>query len=370
MKVLALTPQFLPILGGIEVFVDALARSLARRSVETTVVTDTDLQGLLPHQETIGSTAVHRLPFLRTMHAQDSGAALEVLQRFVALVEALRPDVIHMHAAMQPSAWFVDRLLNKLPRTPPFILTQHGMLEPLDRLGVVRALMLKADVLTAVSQAVLRSMVEFCGRSAGTAVIYNGIEAPRSTNVQRAGPPFVLACVGRLQHEKGFDVAIDALALIRNASIDASLTVVGQGTERKDLVALVEARGLAQYVRFTGVLDRSDTHDVMAGSHLLLVPSRTREGFGLVVAEAALLGVSCVASRLGGLAETVEDGTTGVLVPPEDPAGLAGAVCALLRNPTRLKTLATNARQAGLDRFDMDKCAAEYFNAYRDLVRS
>lgn len=370
MKVLALTPQFLPVLGGIEVFSDALARSLARRSVETTVVTDTDLHGLLPHRETIGDIAVHRLPFLKSLRAQESAASLDVLRRLATLVEDLRPDLIHMHSAVQASAWFVDRLLGKLSRRASFMVTQHGMLEQTDRLGVVRALMLKADMLTAVSEAVLRSAIEFSGRSAGTMVIYNGVQVPRSANAPRTDPPFVLACVGRLQCEKGFDLAIEALFTMRKSGLDASLTIVGQGEERKSLVALAETLGLAPHVRFAGVLAPGDAHDVIAGSNLLLAPSRTREGFGLVVAEAALLGVPCVAARLGGLIETVEEGMTGVLVPPDDPAGLAAAAGALLRDPARLTFLGMTARQRGLDKFDMDKCAAQYFNAYRNLVRT
>ena len=103
-----------------------------------------------------------------------------------------------------------------------------------------------------------------------------------------------------------------------------------------------------QHVRFAGVLEHAETRRAIADSTLVLAPSRTREGFSLVVAEAAMAGVPCIASRVGGLAETVQDGVTGILVPPEDVSGLAGAIAGVLTDRSRLQFLSTNAqRMAG-----------------------
>ena len=295
-------------------------------------------------------------------------ASLQVLDRFLDVVSVVDPDILHMHSAVQPSAWFVDRLLRMPNQKRPFVLTQHGSLETTDRMGVVRSLLLKADVVTAVSNAVLQSALEFSRPACASLVIPNGVghlAATASRDI--AAPPFALTCVGRLQMEKGFDLAIVALAAVRRSGFDAELTLIGQGENRKFFVETAAAHGVAEHVRFAGVLDRVETRRAIANSTLVLVPSRTREGFSLVAAEAASCGVPCVAARTGGLPETVEDGVTGVLVPPEDAEALAAAIVGLLGDRAGLRDLGANARRMARGKFDMDRCVESY-NVYRNLM--
>ncbi len=369
MKILAITPQFLPVRGGIEVFSAALVRALQGHGIETAIVTDLDPGSLLPQHEILDGISVHRLPFMKTMMSQDTPHMLRLLRQFLEIVAAIKPDLIHMHSAVQLSAWFVDRLIGKLSPCPALLVTQHGVLEAIDRQSVVRSLLLRADMLTAVSEAALQSSLEFSGRQSGT-VIYNGVRPLRTApRPPRAESPFSLLCVGRIQAEKGFDLAVRALADVRTRGIDATLTIVGQGHEKQQLIELAAALGVADHVTFPGVLSQQDTWHAMACSDLLLVPSRTREGFGLVVVEAALSGLPCIAARLGGLPETVEDGVTGLLVPPDDHRALADAIVELSGQPARLKTLGNQARRRSLDKFDMDRCAAQYVQIYRQLTR-
>jgi glycogen(starch) synthase len=369
MKVLAITPQYLPVLGGIEVLVGALAASFRKKSVETIVVTDTGEKNLLSEFEYVDSTAVHRLPFLSTLRAQNPIAVLTLAQRLDRILADVGPDLIHMHSAVQLSAWAVDRVFKKLSTVPPFVVTQHGVLQPEDQFNVARTLMLRADVLTAVSQSVLESAAAFTQRTHGTLVIPNGVEEhdliPRPNRFE---PPFVLTCVGRLRKEKGFDLAIAALAQVRARGLDASLLLIGQGGDRRDFEIAAAFHDMEPHVRFTGVLEQAETRRAIADSTLVLAPSRTREGFSLVAAEAAMAGVPCIASRVGGLAETVQDGVTGILVPPEDASGLADAIAGVLTDRSRLQLLSANAQNTAGERFSMDKCAERYLKLYRDLI--
>jgi glycogen(starch) synthase len=370
MKVLAVTPQYLPIVGGIEIFVDMLVQPLRLRAVETVVVTDTDTFGRLPERDVVNDTVIHRLDFLKAMQTRGAIGPLEVLQQLSGILAAEQPDLIHMHSAVQPSAWYLDRLFRRLSLKPPFIVTQHGVLEPVDCLKVVRELLLKADALTAVSKAALQSAIQFSNRTAFSTVIYNGIRTLDDTvGVERTDPGYRLMCVGRLQLEKGFDVAIAALAKVRSQGLDADLTLIGWGRERMSLQKAAVDHAVADHVRFEGVLDRRRTLEAIAGCSLVLIPSRMREGFSLVAAEAALCGVPCVASRVGGLPEVVEDGATGLLVTPDDPDRLASAVIDLLRDPQRLRTLGANARRRAQERFDMDRCVDGYLKLYRELTQ-
>jgi glycogen(starch) synthase len=363
MKVLTFTPLYLPSPGGIEIFVDSLAQSLRGRAIETVVVTDSSGRG--SPFEVLNGVAVHRLDLTGAIQSRDTTAPLRVLHQLMKIYEAEKADIIHMHSATQASAWYVARLFRKLSLTAPFIVTQHGVLEPVDRLNVVRELILKADVLTAVSNAALQSAIEFAGRTSSAAVIYNGVPRFDDLTAGHQPPaPHRLICVGRLQREKGFDCAIEALARVRAAGLDAQLSIIGQGGERLRLEELAAGLGLANHLFFAGVLDHVSTRKAIADASLLLAPSRTREGFSLVVVEAALAGVPVVASRVGGLPETVEEGVSGLLVSPDNADELASAIVRLLRDDKTWRTFSENARRRAIEKFDMDLCAANYAALY------
>ena len=123
---------------------------------------------------------------------------------------------------------------------------------------------------------------------------------------------------------------------------------------------------LADRVDFLGLLDDDAMLAEIAAASVVLVPSRIIEGFALVALEAAHLGRPVVATDVGGLSETVIDGVTGLLVPPEDADALATAVDRLLAAPDRAATMGTAARLAAA-RFDVDECAGAYTDAYREL---
>ena len=168
---------------------------------------------------------------------------------------------------------------------------------------------------------------------------------------------------------RDFDAAIVALAKVRAQGIDAELTIIGQGRERKSLKTIAADHGIADHVHWEGVLQHCSTLEAIAGSSLVLVPSRSSEGFSLVTVEAAFLGVPSVASRVGGLPEVVEDGETGVLVAPGDSDDLARAIGDLWRNPERLQRMGKYARQRALEKFDIERCADDYAKLYQDLTR-
>src|SRR5262249_45179298 len=117
MKVLAFAPQYLPIVGGIEILIDSLARQFRQRSIETIVVTDR--LGDLPYSEVVNDPPVYRLDFSRAIEARDSAGLLRSMHQLRHVHETESADLLHVHAATQAGAWFIDRLLKKLPSRPP-----------------------------------------------------------------------------------------------------------------------------------------------------------------------------------------------------------------------------------------------------------
>jgi glycogen(starch) synthase len=364
MKVLAFAPQYLPIVGGIEILVDTLAQQFRKRSIETVV---TDRPGDLPEREVVNGIQVYRLHFSHAIEARESSGLLRSMHRLSHIFEIEGADLVHVHAATQTGAWFINRLLKKLSTRPPLIVTQHNPLEPDRTPSVVRELLLQADAVTAVSCAVLESTIRFAPRTGFSTVILNGIEqAHIPAGAQEDAPPFHrLVCVGRLHHDKGFDIAIAALASLRARGIEADLIIVGGGQARRDLEQAAATCGVADHVHFRDMQSHAKTREEIGQSSLVLIPSRMLEGLPLVALEAAHAGVPCVATDRGGLPEAVENGVTGLLVPPDDVDALASAVMQLLGDGDLRRRFGQNARRLAQRKFSLDECVGRYMMLYR-----
>jgi glycosyltransferase involved in cell wall biosynthesis len=142
--------------------------------------------------------------------------------------------------------------------------------------------------------------------------------------------------VGRLQPWKGVDVALRALAEVPRAQ----LVIAGAGQERQALEAMSGELGLSQRVHFLGEVPRAQLPRVYSAADLLLATSYASETFGIGPVEAQACGLPVVASRFGGFPEVIDEGRTGVLVPPRDSGALAAAINDLLSQPARRQAMA------------------------------
>jgi glycosyltransferase involved in cell wall biosynthesis len=158
---------------------------------------------------------------------------------------------------------------------------------------------------------------------------------PAVLPVPQATP--TLLALGRLHPNKGFDVLIRAIARVPAAH----LVIAGEGPERTALETLARREHVAGRVHLIGW--RTDTAALLAASTLFVCPSR-HEPLGNVVLEAFSARRAVVAASVSGPAELIEHGRNGVLVPPEDPAALAGAISALLEDRAGTDRLASAAR--------------------------
>jgi glycosyltransferase involved in cell wall biosynthesis len=193
--------------------------------------------------------------------------------------------------------------------------------------------------------------------AARTRVVYNGVsETSCAGRVPHWGAEGEkrLVVVGRLSDRKGQDVAIHATALLRAAGHDVGLSIVGDcfpGYEsvEKRFRQLVRDLGITRFVSFEGYQDPSG---YVEAADVVLVPSRN-EPFGLVAVESLLRGRPTVASGVGGLKEIIDDGRTGRLVVPGDPAAVTDAVAELLADPRAAHELGRRGRADVRQRFSM-----------------
>jgi len=169
-----------------------------------------------------------------------------------------------------------------------------------------------------------------------------------------------LVTVARLQRHKGMDTVIAALPAILARAPDVRYAVAGAGPDRERLEKLTHKLGLADRVRFLGGVTDQDLPALYNLASVYVGASRRSErlgveGFGISLVEASACGLPVVAGNSGGIPDAVQDGETGFLVPPEDPAALADAICRLLGDATLATRLGGNGRRAVETHFNWDR---------------
>ena len=157
--------------------------------------------------------------------------------------------------------------------------------------------------------------------------------------------PLLLFC-GRLEVEKGAEIAVRALARLRTPS---SLVIAGTGAEAARLEAIAAELGASRAVRFVGHVANDDLPAWYNAATVFLYPTLAVESFGIAVAEAMACGRPVVASRLGGVRTSIDDPDTGRLVPPGNVGALADAVDRLLRDPWEAKRIGGAARKKAVE---------------------
>ncbi|MFV1959852.1 MAG: glycosyltransferase family 4 protein [Planctomycetota bacterium] len=180
------------------------------------------------------------------------------------------------------------------------------------------------------------------------------------------GSDVLLLGLGALVERKGFDVVLEALgALEPSARRRVALRIGGEGEARSALVARTRALGLESTVAFLGA--REDVGDLLAAADVFVMPSR-REGLGVAALEAMGAGLPVVASRVGGLAFSVVDGETGLLVEPDDAPSLATALGRLVGDEALRQRLGQGARARVDERFRPDAMVEAYLALYREVL--
>ncbi|MEM4402525.1 MAG: glycosyltransferase, partial [Candidatus Caldarchaeum sp.] len=205
-------------------------------------------------------------------------------------------------------------------------------------------------------------------------VIPNGLEpepfrAPterRALRVQLGASDAVgiVTMVGRLAPPKDFETLITAWEGLKAPGWQ--LWIVGEGPLRLRLEELVHAKGLDERIKFLG--ERRDVPDILKASDIFVLTSRW-EGMPLTLIEAMLAGLPVIATRVGGVPELVEDGVTGLLVPPKDALTLRSALERLLSSAETRQRMGEAGRHRALEHFTVEQMINRVRVLYHDLER-
>jgi len=311
------------------------------------------------------------LPADITLHDLKAGRVRRAFPGIIRLVWKLKPQVIHsamveLNMATVLLRPFFPPAVRVLMRedTSPSALNAQGRKHPLIWNWLYRWLYPRADKIICVGDHVLDELADtFAVPRSKLVRIYNPVDFDLARRLAEAvgnpyshsGPHVVAA--GRLAREKGFDVLLDAMPLVRAAVSDADLTILGDGPLKSDLLDQRETLGLAGVVQFAGF--QPNPYPYFKHADLCVLPSRW-EGFGLVAIEALAVGTPVVATDCPGAVREILAGCPlAQLVPPSDPQALAEAIIAALKS-AQSGLHPHQSLDAFLSRFDAKSVLREY----------
>ena len=291
----------------------------------------------------------------------------------------VRPDVIHNHMYRAETVGTRAAIaLGEIGHRRPYVVsTVHSsrVRSEADR-QTLRDLTPHIDQLIAVSRMIEQKLVEEGRTTAPVRRIYNGVDLSRYDKQEACCTlpdeygmepgSQIVGVVARLEPEKGHPTLIEAWPQVLRDVPDAYLLVVGEGTRREELEAQARALRVAHRIVFTG--RRDDVPAVTAALDVAVLPSY-REAQGLSVLEAMALSRPVVASNVGGIPEMIEDGRTGLLVPPHDAEALARAISRLLLDHPYADTLGRAGHDLVHDRFCIELMVSAVQSIYDEGAR-
>lgn len=186
----------------------------------------------------------------------------------------------------------------------------------------------------------------------------------------RALPGTAVVMGGRLEVEKGFDVALRALLDAAEHRDDFSVALIGSGSQEGPLRALAEPLARRGRFHFSGPIPHDRLAEMYRGAPIYLMPTRRHEGSALSIVEAMACGCVVIASRIGGLATLFEEGEDGLLTPPDDPEALRAAIETMLDDPKARERIARAARRSAVERYSLDAALDRIEDALRSAAGS
>jgi glycosyltransferase involved in cell wall biosynthesis len=374
-------------------FLLRLAQALRDHGIEVTAVAPSaaglpareDLDGIEVRRYRYAPRRLETLAYTGAMHARaaNPGGALALAGLLGAGTLALRRAVAGTDAGLVHAHWWFPAGVQALwSRRRPLVTTLHGTdvrlarSRPAARAACARVLRASARI-TAVSSwlaAEAASIAPDCADRIRVAPMPVD-DAVFSVNGQAQGGDLdrgagELLFVGRLDRQKGLDVALRALAALHGDPGRAlRLRVVGSGPDEAALRDLATELGIADRIRWESTLPLETLADRYRYATALLVPGAD-EGLGLVAVEAQLCGTPVIAAASGGLLDVVANNKTGRTFPPGQAAALAQVIEEVVTGPAAAASLAATARERAAARFSTHAAASAYAAIYAEALRT
>ncbi len=380
LRVTMLISRFPPSMGGTESQAYTLGRELAKRGVDVHILTQR-YDKRLPGEETADGMIIHRVG----PEAGSFWASARYVAQGLDFLLRMRPQPMILHAHMMASpavlgelaGWSLGaRTLVKIACSGPYgdvATSRRRWFGKIKLWSIIK----RMDKFVCISKAVKEEMLTAGANASRLVEIPNGVdtdtfrppagveEKERVRQELGLAPRRWILFAARLTPQKRPDLLLSAFTQMSAAFPDVNLLFLGDGPERDRLTTQVREKHLEDRVRLQGHVTN------MAGYYracdVFVLPSDA-EGLPNSLMEAMASGMACVASRIGGVVDIVEDGQNAFLFNAGDPASLITALKKALASPPSGDSLRTRARETMLERYRSGHIADHYLRLYKELV--
>lgn len=354
--------QILPELnvGGVETGTLDLAKYLVKSGHKAVVVSSGGV--LVKELESFG--AVH---YQLDVYKKSVFTIIKMIPRLADIIK--KEDIEIVHARSRVPAWiayFACRRTNAV-----FITTCHGYYTR----HFFSYVMGWAKRVIVLSNAIARHMIDdFAVPHERIKLIARSVDPERfiySSPDKKRGKDFNVGIIGRITPIKGHLDFIKAMSRVARSVAHLKIWIVGDAPPakeayKKELQVLIRRLGLDHCTEFLGV--QRDIPEILSNLDVLVLATTTQEAFGRVIIEAQASGVPVVATQVGGVVDIIDDQKTGLLVPPQDPAGMAEAILKIFKDPQLASSIAQNAYSRVKERYSVELMAGKTLDVYRDAL--
>jgi glycosyltransferase involved in cell wall biosynthesis len=298
--------------------------------------------------------------------------SLSFVFSLLKLIRKENPQIIHFHFYTNKYLVPLLLLLRICSKRTKIVCNIHHSIKNLNFIKILFAALLIDQFITVSKKE--EKKIQKIGK---TRTIYNGIDITsfdiKNNNFRKEFgiKKELITSIASLIPIKGIYYLIKACDQIIKNNKHIRCAIVGSGStlekySGEEYKKLVKKLGLEENIIFTGV--RNDIPSILANSDVFVLAS-LEETFGFVLTEAMAASKPVVATNVGGIPEVVEDGKTGILVPPKNPAALANAIIKLLKNPGLRKQMGEAGRKRAEEYFTMEKMVKEYEDVYDEIIK-
>ena len=363
MNILQIVPELN--VGGVETGTVDLARGLIQRGHRCVVIS---AGGSLVKKLFESGCRHYSLP----VHKKSPLTMLRMINQVREVIEKENIDIVHARSRVPAIIAFFAYRYTK-PLKSSFITTCHGYY----REHLFSRVMGWGKFVIVASQIIARHMIDDFGVPyRRIRLIPRGVDLDRfkfHNLLEKEGKGFTIGIIGRITPLKGHTYFIKAVAKVSRVIPKLRILIIGDVPPEKEgykeqLKLLIMRLGLERFVEFLG--QRDDIPEILSNLDLLVLATTTPEAFGRVIIEAGASGVPVVATKVGGVVDIIEDGLTGILVPPEDIVAMAEAIIKLLKDRKYASQIARQARRKIEKNFRLEQMVERNIRVYEEALNS
>lgn len=286
------------------------------------------------------------------------------------------PDIIHSHSLFTSYNYLFLREIFSIP----FSTTFHGLVPNNVKMlegDKIRKVLNAGDAFFVNTRFARKQLMELGCPQEKIHIIPQGTDTAEFSFRERkitSGMPINLLSVGRLSIEKGFHIAIRAIAGLKARYPDIEYRIVGSGLEEQNLKDMIESLGARDFISLCGPATTDELVNYYAMANIFILPSiDLRDGShtetqGVVLQEAQASGIPVIASRTGGIPEVIKDHETGLLFDEEDEEGLARHIESLITDSALYHSISTQSRKNVEENFSIEVIRDKLINVYMKII--